>query len=472
MEHHPHSPKVDAQPTPLPNQPFFSWLWDHTALFVSQIVAILGFVSFFASLVYYVSGSHVGESHGSEVVNPNAIQVWVDYAHIVFLGIFIVVLIYLLDINDRGSYRASQVYSRVFNEALAPIKRDSLLGGAKAQLRRFKRYFLLFWLSMLALYISFALKHNFQAVPSNENLLIRAHLAPLGQLFFPFLTFALNNVSMLFVFMCFTVLYSPSHTRQSRKKQRRMANYAKFVVALLTLSFWLLLLPISTEGFRKEDLTGYVAFFDALSGTLNALVLALLIARLDSKLIGLPSWLICVLYLYSAVQPLFVVFEQPGYAFEVIQTFVLIIVFLLKIYFFLIIVYVLQTGRVLNYLFCFPFLSKRVDSVFENQFEIRVREDPGHSFVISIFKRNALVYRDERHHVSRRVCDKRVRELREIAKASSSYRHEQECGTYWVKVVGPEQVVCESTGLRSEDEASELISESVESIPYCKYDRG
>src|SRR5262249_44980638 len=127
-------------------------------------------------------------------------------------------------------------------------------------------------------------------------------------------------------------------------------------------------------------LVNYFTFFDAVSGIMNAIVLAMLIARLDSKLIGLRSWLILLLYGYSAVQPLFAVFEQKELVFQEIQTFVLISVFLLKVYFFLIIYYTLQTGRMLNYIFCFPILNRLSDAIFENQFEIRMGRESGSSY--------------------------------------------------------------------------------------------
>lgn len=128
----------------------------------------------------------------------------------------------------------------------------------------------------------------------------------------------------------------------------------------LTALFPLILLI----GRPELDINGrnsYVAVFDALSGIVNALVFALLIARLDSKLIGLRSWLICILYSYAAVQPLFVVFGQESPVFKRIMVSVLIFVLVSKIYFFLIIIYALQTGRMLTYLFCFPYANTQVD---------------------------------------------------------------------------------------------------------------
>lgn len=62
------------------------------------------------------------------------------------------------------------------------------------------------------------------------------------------------------------------------------------------------------------------------------------------------------------MQPLFLVFElTDSERLDTIATLVLIFVFISKIYFFLIIFYALQTGKMLNYLVCFPILRKRAE---------------------------------------------------------------------------------------------------------------
>ncbi|HEV7681324.1 MAG TPA: hypothetical protein VGO68_04335, partial [Pyrinomonadaceae bacterium] len=111
-----HSPvlALSHEQTLLPNQSFFSWLRTETTLFVSQIGALLGAVGFVVSLIYYVS--HVGGER--RYLTPAYINVFVDYAHLLFIGIFILVLIRILDDNERGSYRASLVQQRVFNRDL------------------------------------------------------------------------------------------------------------------------------------------------------------------------------------------------------------------------------------------------------------------------------------------------------------------------------------------------------------------
>ena len=398
-----HAPSIDLshdQP-PLPNQHFSSWLRGQTTLFISQIVAILGIVLFIAEEVYYVS--HFGE-HG-KLLDPLTIKLIVDYAHIVFMALFILVLIRVLDDNERGSYRVKRVYERVFKKPKKGEESvDEALETSKKQLRTFKLRFLWFWIGMLCLYVAFACQHTYEArfepvkEPAGKDVSVsfagKRHgeeeefkgelrlriideehgAAPENhasetekpgwekfrvKLVFSSLAFFFNNFTLLFVFSCFLVMYIRPDER--KKKEWKYLVGSVVVVASLTLLFlWFLVLKWG--GLRAESAGAYVAIFDALSGVINAVVLALLIARLDSKLVGLPSWLISILYSYAAVQPLFLVFElSDSELLKTIATLVLVFVFISKIYFFLIIFYALQTGKMLNYLTCFPILRRRAE---------------------------------------------------------------------------------------------------------------
>src|SRR5215218_5257691 len=146
-----HTPAIDLshnQP-PLPNQHFSSWLRGQTTLFLGQIVAILGIISFLASMIYYVL--HLGDI--GNFLQPKYLRLVIDYALILFI-------FKVLDDNDRGSYRVRLVYERVFGEHKG--KFDDELNTSKEQVKKFKRRFLWFWIGMLALYVIFACQHSYE----------------------------------------------------------------------------------------------------------------------------------------------------------------------------------------------------------------------------------------------------------------------------------------------------------------------
>ncbi len=504
-----------------PNPHFFDWLKKRIGLFLSQVLALLGFIYVPASTIYYVAHLHEHTTNGTplEEFNPYVLVV-VDGAHIAVLTLFIVVLLGIRHNNKEGTYRTQRAYQNLFNETLDEGTGTLQVVSGRVQLRRFKRYFLWFWLAMLALYLSFGFKHvselprvhartlatespvrgnETQSMPTQEPLcyfytragcksstasqpvpestpklpVIQDAQAAFRFLLFPFLTFGLNNLSMMFIFWCFLILYRPRYNNRSKSKHRRDVGLSSFFFLMLTLSYPLVLLFAFRSGSTIDWLRGYATVFDGVSGVFNAVVLALLIARLDSKLIGLPSYLIGLLYFYSAVQPLFAVFEQPGEVFQIIQTSVLIIVFGFKVYFFLIIVYALQTGRMLNFLICFPQLKRRIEAIWENQFAVKVGKANNGSFDLSITRKNKRIYTSCDHFKTITECDSRNAELRKIMERRSSYDPEDQSGTHWVDVLNAySHTIFYSISLKSKDEVDDLIDESVDKIPYCKYDRG
>ena len=429
-----HAPAIDLghdQP-PLPNEHFSSWLRGQTTLFISQIVAILGSISLVASTIYYVR--HMGgenEPHDLKHTLLN-VKLIVDYLHLVFIAVFILVMIRFLDENDRGSYRVGRVYERVF-KGRKPGEQEigDLLDNGKTQLRTFKTRFLWFWIGMLCLYVSFAGQHTYEAtsasrhddgqraeasakfsgsvasdVPGAARQKFKGEMtfspaeerkAPdepssgdaTMKLVFSFVDFFFNNVTLLSVYWCFLVM-SIRPGEEGKAKERKYKRRSLALVGGLIVLFPLYPLYLWLNGDAFVWLNGnvlaptsagaYSSIFDALSGVVNAVALALLIARLDSKLVGLPSWLISILYSYAAVQPLFLVFElSTSPLLNIIATLVLIFVFIFKIYFFLIIFYALQTGKMLNYLACFPVLRTRAaepweDTIDDRPFLTRLKE--------------------------------------------------------------------------------------------------
>ncbi len=543
MSEHLHVPKIDPSDQSLPNQPFFSWLRSQTALFLSQIFGLASFISFAASLIYYVQ--HAG--HDQQFINLKNIQAFIYYAHIVIIVIFVIWLYVILDVNNRNADRVRVVYKRVFKETLPSSK----LKKSQIQLQKFKIYFLSFWIVMGVLYVVFALKpifseskepkdipevvakikeaykfnqeepdkpeerqkfekelvnkfneinhlakessdakfliniteilnpNNQKGIPEKINdlnqkaiemeIIAEKSSEALHDLLFPFLGFAFSNINLVFIFGCFSIMFSPSYNRKSIRKRRIMIFCSVIAVVFLTSSFLLLISSIkSAEGFTQTNLTAYQTVFFALNGTLSALALALLIARLDSKFIGLPSWLISILYFYAAVQPLIVAFEQPGEVFQIIATSLFIIAFIFKIYFFFIITYAMQTGRLLNYLVCFPALNEKVDSIFANQFQFKIHKEKK-EFSFSIDRKNVRIYSSDKHFKTRQKCQEAVEELCKLMTERSSYEIAVFRNKYFVKIMeSDEDEICHSIKFDTKDEANELIYESIKKIPYCE----
>jgi len=112
--------------------------------------------------------------------------------------------------------------------------------------------------------------------------------------------------------------------------------------------------------------------FNAISGLINSVAFALLVGRLDSKLIGLRTRFVAFLFLYSGIQPLFAIFGERDLSSQIITTLAIGTAFILKIQFFLTIDFLTQSGGLLTYFYCFNEVDRRADSVFSNRYEILI----------------------------------------------------------------------------------------------------
>jgi hypothetical protein len=413
----------------------------------------------------------------------------------------IIVTIYLIrNKNHYGGHKVLKRANDIFKENLKPKYPPK---DAKKQLRKFKEYFLYFWCVIFLLYIVFLLDHldiglclgterSIALTSGILGLTPACGAAPLERsmefmvkaLFYPFLEFLLSTLNLLFIFWCFVILRSPAFDKRAVTRQKQLINSSSFVIALLIAVFPLLLFILGAPHLPESNLEGYATVFDGVAGTLSAVVLALLIARMDSKLFGLPAWSIGMLFAYASIQPLFVAFALNATVLNMVRTSVLTTAFGLKMCFFLIIARSLQNGSGLNYLVCFPFLRERVDSIFENQFEIRLGKDE-HKFTFSILKKNELYYSTAIRFDTRKAGDAFIDYLQKQMQKRDAYlpppkgedTHSpllEESGTYWVELRSdaPERkLLCESIPLKSEEEAQDLITESMDRIPYCKYNR-
>ena len=414
------------------------------------------------------------DSHSDQ---PSSFNVAIDYVQLGAVLLMILNLYLVRKENRYGVHRAITMGQRTFG---VDLKQRYPPQEGKKQLTKFKEYFLYFWCTTFLLYIAFWFDHKHIVFFAGEQNSVGFML---NTLFYPFIEYVLGTLNLLFVFWCFVVLQSPAFNSGDIVKQKLLINYSAFAVALVIAAFPLLLFMIGGPLLTKDNMREYATVFDGLSGTLSAIVLALLIARMDSKLFRLPNWSIGLLFTYASIQPLFVAFVLDLGVLKMVQTSVLTAALGFKICFFLIIVHTLQSGSALNYIACFPFLRDRVDSIFENQFEVRLTRNESHHFTVSIFKKNLLYYSLEKKLDTRNDCDRFVRYLRKRMQDREAYtpslngrpknlRAHEELGVYWVELrseIG--DLLGESIPFRTEKEACDLIGESIEKIPYCKYNR-
>lgn len=450
-----------------PNPTFSSWFKSRSLFYITPLIAVISSIYLFPAIYHY---SHESWDSLEKFFVPQNTYRIIYCLNIAFALLFIYKLVNAKE-QPRGFYRSSMVYRKIFNERPHSHQKQISLRKTEKILQRFKTYFIIFWVTMVLLYL--LLYSDVQLPDGNSTMEWQRGL----------LIYGVNILNALCIFLCFVLFNSPPITLKDKKKYRKDINLSFFIAAVL-----IVLYPVFYFNSYRNNSEYYSMFhnvmFYSISGVVYGVSLALFIARLDSKLIGLPSGLIGVLYVYAVIQPLFITFEikkipfkqgiSPNWEniFNVILASAMIISLVLKIYFFLIVRYAMDTGKIFNYLFCMPILAKRVDTIFNNNFEIfieRNTESNKHSFYFQIKKDNAPVYTTDFLFDTREQCLDSVLALRKAMEQEHIYAHKETEGMLWVEVLWPDKsIACISHNLHSKTEALSLIMESIEEIPYCK----
>lgn len=123
----------------------------------------------------------------------------------------------------------------------------------------------------------------------------------------------LNNVSSGAIFICFKILNSPTKLGENNRPKISdvLQRVTLVVVAFSVIEAACLLGFYYTPYFKgHEQIAEIMKFFSGISGIAAAAVMALYFGRLQSKLLNPPSWLINLLFIYTAIQPLFLFLDE------------------------------------------------------------------------------------------------------------------------------------------------------------------
>src|SRR6185436_5827063 len=332
----------------LPNQSFWAWLKTETALFISQIVTTLGMVLYVASFSYYVFGHDQNSHHKSfEEYLQTANQV-IFYSNIAVCILFIIMFIYILHKNDHGEFHVQKAFKRVFGEEKK--KEENLeenIEKAKSFQIIFKKWLISYWCYAILYYLLLLVK-----LPEYLEK-INWQTWEIDSVFRNF-----NTLGALILFISYMVLKFSNPKGDNNKKFKNYISLAIFFfIVLFIITAW------GLEHYSDQNIYSDISTIaNAISGVIDMIAIAMLISLLDSKLIGIPSLLITLIYGYAILQPLMPLFENH----PAIESIAYFLVFIFKIYFTIVVIYILQTGRLLNYLVCNEELRYRVNKKRNN----------------------------------------------------------------------------------------------------------
>ncbi|MDB5228519.1 MAG: hypothetical protein JWN78_2712 [Bacteroidota bacterium] len=320
----------------LPNQHFWGWLKNETALFISQIITILGIILYLATFSYYVFGHDESKHAKSYEEYLDTTKHVIFYCNIFICLLLILILTHILYKNDIGEHNARKAFERIFRreENAEDMKR---LEKAKESIKEFKVYLRLYWIFGIIYYLVFlVLDYKENIIPQEAKDCI---------------AICLNTLGAMIIFLCYRVIII-SNTPPS--KDNISLLYRNWFIVFIYLIFVVFVGITLIYGHHPFKYMEMQLIWLAISGVLNMICIAMLIARLDSKLIGVPSWLITLIYGYAIIQSLFPLFD----AHPAIESIVFFLGFIFKIYFMIVIIYMMQTGRMLNFFYCSSVITK------------------------------------------------------------------------------------------------------------------
>lgn len=125
-----------------------------------------------------------------------------------------------------------------------------------------------------------------------------------------------NNIQTIFLFGCYYVLVKPT-VRPGDSKSSLRVMYTPLVVVIILLTLVHVLYAAShseaTAPSAHVTESGRL-LFHLVSGMSSGIALALFVARLDSKYIDVPQWIIITLCAYALLQPTFILFISDEFS--------------------------------------------------------------------------------------------------------------------------------------------------------------
>lgn len=180
---------------------------------------------------------------------------------------------------------------------------------------------------------------------------------------------AVNNCNTLMLILCFFAF----NRLEKIKEKSKWYRDTKWLIGITAIVGLITVEAICVNKYaeigrrlgndlRVEDV---LWFFRVISGLSGAIAMALFIGRLQSKFFNPPAKLITALYSYTAIQPLFVFFDDESKSMPFITAMVIHIALILKCILCLYLFWAFETGRLLFYLVRVRLTNKEIENEWE-----------------------------------------------------------------------------------------------------------
>jgi DNA-binding winged helix-turn-helix (wHTH) protein len=168
-----------------------------------------------------------------------------------------------------------------------------------------------------------------------------------------------NNLSSFAIFICFSLLYSRSKLGKDKKPQIHNTIAIGAVVVLIFSVIESCFIWFRSEGLQQAS--EILRVFSGVSGIAAATIMALYFGRLQSKLLNPPLWLINLLFVYTAIQSLFLILDTQTWGIVLMDA-----ALFFKSLLFLYMNFLFISGRLFFYLVRIRKTYEHVDDEFDN----------------------------------------------------------------------------------------------------------
>lgn len=349
----------------MPRGEFFKWLHRHSSFYRVQILAVFAFIG--AILEPAVHIKDLFEKANPDIFESYSIKI-IDILQLIFIFIVITIL-------NRKSFSIREQsdrykdYFKMMGTETTEKENKAILEMNELNIRIFAKYWLAFWVWIFAQYLILFTK---SVLPGYQSVgFWSLGGAKIYFILMSTLDVFLNTFTMGHLLICFILIQSPINS-PSFNSSFISYQYDNFFrkkrtvlgLILLFVALHLFTLILAFQIYRGPEIDQHIlklnTWFKIMSGLFACCSLGLLIARLDSKIANVPSDLISVLILYAALQPLYAFFDDPSS--KLIILFVLCFTLFFKIYFYIILAYIISTGRLSDLLIVFPMIKRMVEN--------------------------------------------------------------------------------------------------------------
>lgn len=273
---------------------FLQWLAkkSNTGINIAPLFVVIGFIGLFLSILTI--------TNGIQQISRQENYTWMNYyAHFgnLILAIMAVFVIPKIKLSDEFKKKIQDL--KALSELTNQQSNNTIVTyfeRAEKALKEFKWSWWLVWVGFLLLYVVFVVVEfpSYFSMEADDSFIKDKEYSPLKNIF--------THVSSLGFIMCFSILF---YKNEASTKKHSINS-----ITLYTFCFLVILSIIDIIALNHSDLQ---LLFKIIAGIIACVSIALLIGRLDSKILNVPVWIILLIFFYAGVQLLTGYFDlYPG----------------------------------------------------------------------------------------------------------------------------------------------------------------